>query len=73
MSDSVAAGFQKDSLRLPPAHRCWPFKAVSSRHEVAQPAASLLIFSGCTTREEAMAAFREAFDRMPDNTVDKSA
>ena len=24
-------------------------------------------------REEAMAAFREAFDRVPDNTVDKSA
>ena len=27
----------------------------------------------CATREEAMAAFREAFDRVPDNTVDKSA
>jgi hypothetical protein len=27
----------------------------------------------CATREEAMAAFREAFDRGPDNTVDKSA
>jgi len=25
------------------------------------------------TLEEAMAAFREAFDRVPDNTVDKSA
>jgi hypothetical protein len=24
----------------------------------------------CATREEAMAAFREAFDRVPDNTVD---
>ena len=27
----------------------------------------------CTTREEVMAAFREAFDRVPDNTVDKSS
>ena len=26
----------------------------------------------CATREEAMAAFRKAFDRVPDNTVDKS-
>jgi hypothetical protein len=25
------------------------------------------------TREEAMSAFRKAFDRVPDNTVDKSA
>jgi len=27
----------------------------------------------CATREEAMTAFREAFDRVPDNTIDKSA
>jgi hypothetical protein len=27
----------------------------------------------CATREEAMVAFREAFDRVPDNTIDKSA
>jgi hypothetical protein len=27
----------------------------------------------CASREEAMAAFREAFDRVPDNTIDKSA
>jgi len=27
----------------------------------------------CATREEAMAAFWEAFDRVPDNTVDKLA
>ena len=27
----------------------------------------------CATREEAMAAFREAFDTVADNTVDKSA
>jgi hypothetical protein len=27
----------------------------------------------CATREEAMAAFRKAFDRVADNTVDKSA
>ena len=27
----------------------------------------------CASREEAMTAFREAFDRVPDNTVDKSA
>ena len=26
----------------------------------------------CATREEAMAAFGKAFDRVPDNTVDKS-
>ena len=28
---------------------------------------------GCAAREEAIAAFREAFDRVPDNTIDKSA
>ena len=27
----------------------------------------------CASREEAVAAFREAFDRVPDNTIDKSA
>ena len=27
----------------------------------------------CATREEAMAAFREAFDGVPENTIDKSA
>jgi hypothetical protein len=27
----------------------------------------------CATREEAMAAFRRAFDRVPDKTIDKSA
>ena len=27
----------------------------------------------CATREDATAAFREALDRVPDNTVDKSA
>ena len=27
----------------------------------------------CASREEAMTAFRMAFDRVPDNTIDKSA
>ena len=27
----------------------------------------------CASREEAVAAFREAFDRVPDNTIDKTA
>jgi hypothetical protein len=27
----------------------------------------------CATREEVMAAFREAFDGVPENTIDKSA
>jgi hypothetical protein len=32
-----------------------------------------IFFPLAACREEAMAAFRKAFDRVPDNTIDKSA